>query len=313
MIHIACCSNEKLAPIFGVVMTSVGVNVKSDNVMMHYLHNGLKDKTIKRLRQIAERYHIGLELMEINSSLLKDCPTDKKIHYANVMMYARLLLPSMLPNLDKIIYLDCDLVVNRDLKDLWDFDINGVALAMAPDHYYNDKATLQRLGMKDCYYLNSGVMVMNLDYCRRHDVPKRIISFIEERGEELIFFDQDALNVILQKERKELPTKYNCSPFHFIKIIDSLPIEWRKAIYDARENPIIFHYMGKAKPWLLGSYVPGKELFKKYQRLSGWKHQVINKQLLKRILYTIIPKMKKNSWENKTYIEGWESFYSSEL
>ena len=92
MIHIACCSNEKLAPIFGVVMTSVGVNVKSDNVMMHYLHNGLKDKTIKRLRQIAERYHIGLELMEINSSLLKDFPTNKNIQYADIMMYARLLL-----------------------------------------------------------------------------------------------------------------------------------------------------------------------------------------------------------------------------
>ena len=88
MIHIACCSNEKLAPMFGVVMTSVGINVKSDDVMMYLLHNGLKDKTIKRLNKIAERFHIALELMEINTSLLKDCPTNKKLHYADIMMYA---------------------------------------------------------------------------------------------------------------------------------------------------------------------------------------------------------------------------------
>lgn len=309
MIYIACCSNEKLAPIFGVVMTSVGVNVKSDDVMMYLLHNGLKDKTIKRLHEIANRFHISFELMEINTSLLKYCPTDKKIHYADIMMYARLLLPSMLPNLDKIIYLDCDLVVNRDLKDLWDFDVNGVAVAMAPDHYYKNKPTFERLGMTNCVYLNSGVIVMNLEYWRKYDVQRRILNFIEEKGVELVYFDQDALNVILQTERKQLPIKYNCTPFHFQKKMENFPIEFEKEIAEARENPIIFHFMGKAKPWFLGSYVPGKKLFKQYQRLSGWKHQVIKKQLLKRILYTLIPKMKKNSWENKTYIEGWESFY----
>ena len=149
MIHIACCSNEKLAPMFGVVITSVGVNVKSDDVMMYLLHNGLKDKTIKRLNRIAERFHIGLELIEINASLLKDCPTNKKLHYADIMMYARLLLPSMLPDLDKVIYLDCDLVVNQDLKSLWDFDLNNVAVAMVPDSFYNKIDIVQRLGISD--------------------------------------------------------------------------------------------------------------------------------------------------------------------
>ena len=52
MIHIACCSNEKLAPMFGVVIASVGINTKSDMVMMYLLHNGLKDRTINRLKKI---------------------------------------------------------------------------------------------------------------------------------------------------------------------------------------------------------------------------------------------------------------------
>ena len=311
MIHIACCSNEKLAPMFGVVMTSVGINVKSDDVMMYLLHNGLKDKTIKRLNKIAERFHIALELMEINTSLLKDCPTNKKLHYADIMMYARLLLPSMLPDLDKVIYLDCDLVVNGDLKDLWDFDVNGVAVGMAPDHLYKDATTLERLKMTNGEYLNSGVIVMNLEYWRKHNVQNRVLSFIEDNGKDLIYFDQDALNVTLQNERRKLPVKYDCTPYHLLRNLDNFPSEIHEEIRKARIAPTIFHYMGPTKPWSLGSYVPGKELFKKYQRLSGWRHYAINKLLFKRILYTLIPKMKEKAWENKTYIEGWENYYKN--
>ena len=138
MIHIACCSNEKLAPMFGVVVTSIGINVTSDNVMMYLLHNGLKRSTVKRLQKIADRYNVRLKFLKIDLEILKDCPTNDKIHYGNIMMYARLLLSSILPNLDKVIYLDCDLVVCKDLKSLWETDVNDVAvvMVMAPDLLY---------------------------------------------------------------------------------------------------------------------------------------------------------------------------------
>ena len=77
MIHIACCSNEKLAPIFGVVITSVGINVTSDDVTIYLLHNGLKDSTVKGLQKIADRYHVGLRFLEIDLEILKDCPVDE--------------------------------------------------------------------------------------------------------------------------------------------------------------------------------------------------------------------------------------------
>ena len=70
MIHIACCSNEKLAPMFGVVVTSVGINVTSDGVMMYLLHNGLKDSTVKRLQKIADRYNVRLKFLEIDLEML---------------------------------------------------------------------------------------------------------------------------------------------------------------------------------------------------------------------------------------------------
>ena len=311
MIHIACCSNEKLAPMFGVVMTSVGINVKSDDVMMYLLHNGLKDKTIKRLNRIAERFHIALELMEINASLLKDCPTNKKLHYADIMTFARFLLPSMLPKLKKILYLDCDLVVHRDLKPLWDFDIEDVAVAMAPDLWYKDKNTLNRLEIPQGKYLNAGVIVMNLNYWRKHDILNRLMDYIALKGASLTYLDQDALNFILQNERRQLPIKYNVTPYYFHKRLPTFPQDMHEEIKKARLNPTIFHFLGPTKPWSLGSYVPGKELFMHYQKQSGWRHFTIQKHLLKRIIYTFAPhSIKKKAWENKTYIEGWKNFYS---
>ena len=310
MIHIACCSNEKLAPIFGVVITSVGINVTSDDVTIYLLHNGLKDSTVKRLLKIADRYNVELRFLEIDLEILKDCPTNTKLHYANVMTYARFLLPSMLPNLDKVIYLDCDLVVCKDLKSLWETDVNDMAVAMAPDLWYQDKGTLSRLGIKNRKYLNAGVMVMNLDYWRENDIRNKLLSFIVEKGSKLTYLDQDALNVILQNERRQLPVKNNVTPYYFHKNLDNYPKEMHEEIREARIDPVVFHYLGPVKPWSLGCYLPGKKLFMKYQKASGWRHFTIQKHVFKWIIYTLFPNIKKKAWENKTYIEGWENFYS---
>ena len=311
MIHIACCSNEKLAPIFGVVVTSIGINVTSDDVTIHLVHNSLKPRTVKRLQKIADKYKVELDFKQIDTGILKDCYFDKSKHYGDIMMFARLLLSSVLPDLDKIIYLDCDIVVLKDLQSLWNLDISDVAVAMAPDLTFEDKKSLNRLGMTSGYYLNSGVILMNLDYWRKHDVQNRVISYILEKGDKLIYNDQDALNSILQNEHKVLHIKYNYSYCYFHRLIGVSHKEKIREIIEARDNPVIFHYFGPLKPWSLGCYIPGKELFVKYQKLSGWSYKIIQKHIFKRIVYTLIPSLKSMMWENKTYIEGWENYYKN--
>ena len=311
MIHIACCTNEKVAPIFGVVVTSVGINVTSDDVTIHLLHNSLRSRTVKRLQKIAAKYKVDLDLKQIDTDILKDFYFDKSKHYGNVMMFARLLLSSVLPDLDKIIYLDCDIVVLNDLQSLWNFDVSDVAVAMAPDFTLKDKSTLNRLGITTGYYLNSGVILMNLDYWRKHDVQNRIFSYILEKGDKLIYNDQDALNSILQNEHEELHIKYNFSYYYFHRLIGVLYKEKIHEIIEARDNPIIFHYFGPLKPWSLGAYLPGKELFIKYQKLSGWNYKIIQKNIFRRIVFTLVPSLKAQMWENKAYIDGWENYYKN--
>ena len=273
------------------------------------MHNGLKDSTVKRLQKIADRYNVRLKFLEIDLEILKDCPVDDKIHYGNIMMYARILLPSMLPNLDKVIYFDCDLVVCKDLKSLWETDVNDMAVAMAPDLWYQDKGTLSRLGIDNGKYLNAGVIVMNLDYWRENDIRNKLLSFIAEKGSKLTYLDQDALNAVLQDERRQLPVKYNVTPYYFHRNLDNYPKEMHDEIREARIAPVVFHYSGPTKPWSLGCYLPGKKPFMNSQKASGWRHFIIQKYVFKRITYTLFPNIKKKAWENKTYIEGWESCF----
>ena len=95
-------------------------------------------------------------------------------------------ISSLLPEtVKKAIYLDCDLVVCKDLQSLWETDVKDLAVAMAPDLWYQDKGTLSRLGIDNGKYLNAGVIVMNLDYWRKNDVRNNLLSFIAEKGNEL--------------------------------------------------------------------------------------------------------------------------------
>ena len=125
----------------------------------------------------------------------------------------------------------------------------------------------------------------------------------------MIYNDQDALNVILQDERRQLPVKYNVTPYHYHKNLDNYPKEMQEEIQESRLDPVVFHFLGPVKPWSLGCYLPGKKLFMKYQKASGWRHFIIQKYVFKRIIYTLFPQMKKKAWENKTYIEGWEELF----
>ena len=158
-------------------------------------------------------------------------------------------------------------------------------------------------------YLNSGVIVMNLDYWRKHDIQNKVLTYILDNRDRIIYPDQDALNVILKDTRMELPIIYNVAHYLFYKNIDNIPGDRYAEIKEARESPVIFHYMGPTKPWSLGNYIPGNELFLKYQELAGWRYVVIQKHFFKRLVYTLFPFYRKKAWEDKTYVDGWEKYY----
>lgn len=183
--------------------------------------------------------------------------------------YIRLFAASILPLcVEKVLYLDVDLIVIDDLSDLWDTDLGNYALAAAPDPF----GTSRRgpLGIPtDACYVNSGVLLLNLAKWRSDNLSARLANYIEREGSNLLFHDQDAINAVLHTMIKPLSYRWNYQakmlrPLHFT------PAD-HAAIREAGKSPAIIHYTSARKPWLFVMAMPAKGLYHHYLSMTEWR------------------------------------------
>lgn len=144
------------------------------------------------------------------------------INYHSSAIFARLFLPEILRDLDKALYLDCDIIVQADVSRLFDMDVSGVVLAAA-----QDDAIPFRAGH---VYFNSGVLLMNMRKWREEKVSEKAIAFVSQNITN--FTDQDALNHILRGRFLRVSQAWNKNP-----AVDKLG------------NIKIMHFLGGEKPW----------------------------------------------------------------
>jgi lipopolysaccharide biosynthesis glycosyltransferase len=204
--------------------------------------------------------------------------------------YYRLLMAEWLPvELDKVIYLDCDLLVMTDLKTLWDNDVQpyhllavqdmGIVEVSAQYGLRNYKALGIPPGTK---YFNSGVMVVNLKKWREDNIGRKLIHYIENNSEFLALHDQDALNAVLFDKWGELNPAWN-QMYHLYRFHS-----WRKEpllgkargwkpsplsqeVYESTlQRPHIVHFTYYFKPW--STYLnQHRRSFYRYVDRTAWK------------------------------------------
>ena len=123
--------------------------------------------------------------------------------------YFRFDIPNLLTDIDKVLYLDPDIVVNWDISDLFDLDLSNYAIA-APTSiniYYYYYYTLKI--PKTYWYFNGGVMLMNLEFMREKDLVNSLFAYINNNLDKIVSFDQDAFNAVLYDKRLEIGLEYN--------------------------------------------------------------------------------------------------------
>ena len=183
--------------------------------------------------------------------------------------YLRILVLDTLPaECERLIYLDCDLVVLEALDELWATDMGGYALAAVPDIYGTERP--KALGMPDgAAYVNSGVLLINVAQWRKQNLTARIISYAEAEGSRLQYHDQDAINAVLSDQILALPLRWNCQArmFRFTK---SLAEPDRAAVHAATSDPAIIHYTTAQKPWMFTAFMPKRAVYRRYLAMTAW-------------------------------------------
>ena len=115
--------------------------------------------------------------------------------------FFRALLPDIVDGLKKIIYLDADVFVNRDIRELWDMEMENCCLLAAPNAPYLPVVVAKGL-VKAEEYFNSGVLYMNLDEIRKNgNLFQQMEDFLHKMPDSTLP-DQDALNVIFNTRKK---------------------------------------------------------------------------------------------------------------
>ena len=168
IIHVVLCVYDpsgNYSQHAGVVMTSIFENTHS-KITVHILHDEtLTDDNRKKFLRTAEKYSQCINLIDVTEYKTR-MTDDVKRALKNLTVGAlyRLCVPEVI-NLEKVIYLDCDIVVNLDVKELWDIDIAQKHVAGVKDTFLGGlgERTRQKLnGGNFDDYINSGVLVMNL-------------------------------------------------------------------------------------------------------------------------------------------------------
>lgn len=176
--------------------------------------------------------------------------------------YYRLVLPELIPDYDKIIYLDSDMVVNADVSELYNTDTDGylVAACFDPDTaglyngYEKSKKDFMDNVMKfeNPYdYFQAGTLVINLKEFRNTYSMEYILKFAVSEKWQLL--DQDILNCLCKGKVKYIDMSWNVMvDYNCIRIKDIIGIapQWLYKMYiESRKHPKIIHYAGPEKPW----------------------------------------------------------------
>lgn len=271
-IEIVVCTDHKYVMPTGVMMHSVCKNNSEQNVRFHLIvDESVSEDDKADLRNVAEGKIVCFYAAD--NDVFSSMPLIGNITKAT---YYRLLIPQLLPDdIQKVLFLDGDIIVRHSILPLWETDLEGFAIAAVTDadesliEKYNRQKYSPSLG-----HFNAGVMLMNLNYWRANNIQGEIKSYIKNHFESIRHCDQDILNYVLRDKKVTLAIKYNTQT-QFLYVLEKACYDyWKyeKEVLEAREDPVILHYT-LGKPWVVGSIHPYNTSFVKYQNETKWKGQ----------------------------------------
>lgn len=274
----ALCFNDRYVPYACVTIKSIVEAMhKDDNVYIHLLTNGeLSDRSRKNINRSAKSAsridQVNVRFYDIKEDTEIAMLPETVIQIWGITAWYRVLLPRLLSiNIHRVLYLDCDVIVNTPLDELFTMDISNTSLGGCVDVILNyDDSVYKRLQYnKSKGYICSGILLLNLDYWRQNNLEKQLLNYAIKNVSKLKFFDQDTINYVCRDSKIILPPKYGVMTQYFT--YKAFLKEHTGEIREMMESPAIIHYAG-FQPWI---YAKNKSLhsvlwWRCYRKLHQW-------------------------------------------
>lgn len=259
-------TDDNYIPYLDVAISSLIANASRNfKYRIIVLNTGLKEENVQKvLRNEVSGFKI--DFVDISREVEKIKSRLKNVYHFSVVTYYRLFIASLFPQYDKVLYLDCDLVVLGDISKLYNIELGDNILGAAPEQFvqntkefrlYAEKA----LGVDPDGYVNAGVLLMNLREFRKNKIEEKFVRLITEYDFDLLDPDQAYLNYLCLGRILVLPNGWNKEPM-------PLACEGEKCLV---------HYALYKKPWQYDDVMDG-ELFWQYAKESAFYDEICERK-----------------------------------
>jgi len=246
------------------MLCSLLENNKDLDIVIHILISRLNEENENRIIALTKKYDVEIYFHNVDLDKLEDVKFRSKNPLSKAAYY-RLLLSSILPSINKILYLDVDMVVLGSVKPLFDLELANYPVAAVRDIIEcTDEHRMQLSLSYEQQYFCSAIMMINLDYWRKNDSEEIMIGF-SKRNRRVFCHDQDALNYAFKGKWFQLPPKWNKFNSGYI---DNSHFRAYKDKYEYKYKPVVIHFSGyKPEKKYIG--VKNESYYLKYFKLAG--------------------------------------------
>ncbi len=257
-IHVACAADARYVLPLSVMLQSLGTHLApARRAHVHILADGLS---------LADRGRVGRSVpanLTLRWQEARPLPSHLPLWgRMSATTYQKLNLAHWLPpDVDRVLWLDCDMLVLADVAVLWDEPLTQVIALAVPDERVPfisspfGVAGWRELHLpRDAPHFNAGLLMVDLAAWRAYDVQARSFDYLLRHRDRIYFWDQEALNAVLTGHWRPLDPRWNRHPAHS----------------PAGEQPWILHFSGNLKPWLFEGHTPHRRIYRQYLARTDW-------------------------------------------
>lgn len=280
MVNVVFASDNNFAPYLGVAMYSLLKNNQNiEDLNIFILDTNISKNNKNKLNVILEDYSNASLIFVKVPNLEKLLNIHINIKNFSIDTYSRLFISSLLPkNIEKIIYLDCDALILKSLKEIWETDLGdnycaGVLDLATP--FFRESIGL----LPNDNYINAGFLLINLKKWRNDNIEQDFINYLKINNGNILNNDQGIINFIFKNKILIVNPVYNFASMFFewdydkiMKFYNTKKFYSKKVISNAKENIVFLHF--SIKPWLINVKNPCKNFYLFYAFATPFKDEI---------------------------------------
>ena len=267
--HIACAADSKFLPHVATMLASLLSQHAADSVHIHFLCDEHIDKVgLQSLLDFVGGKGARIDVLRPTVDWVSQLPHNRRF---GATAWFRVALPSLLPEQDRVLYLDADTLVLAPLQPLWDTPLKQpLGAVVNPLYPFMDTQFITTLGLdKPAQYFNSGVLLMDLAAWREQGLEQQVLAAATQIGQGQEWPDQNILNQVFANFWQPLPVRFNVQNTLFDLPLDQLPVVEDEYLA-AREQPAVVHFIGPYKPWHRRCKHSLRDTYWAYRRTTPW-------------------------------------------